>query len=154
MKATDEFKKTIKDYLEKRGSKDPLFAKIVQKPGKNMDDCITYILSTVQKSGCNGFTDDEVYSMAIHYFDEDKIEVGNVSNCQVVVNHTVELTEADRAEARQKALDQLVEQEKKNILAREVNEKEKTAKALEKKEEKKKELIKKSEANTLFTDES
>jgi hypothetical protein len=38
MKASTSFKKTIKDYLEKRGSIDPLFARIVTKPNKNIDD--------------------------------------------------------------------------------------------------------------------
>lgn len=108
MKATDAFKRTIKEYLEKRGSKDPIFARIVTKPGKNMDDCISYILETVKKSNCNGFTDDEVYSMAIHYFDEDDIKVsGTNSNVRVVVNHVVELTEEEKLQAREKAMEEL-----------------------------------------------
>lgn len=108
MKGSENFKKTIKKYLENRGSKDPLFARIVTKPNKNMQDCINYILNTVQKSGCNGFTDDEIYSMAIHYFDEDDIEIGSMpSNYQVVVNHQVILTEEEKELARQKAFDEL-----------------------------------------------
>jgi hypothetical protein len=107
MKATPAFKQTIRDYLEKRGSNDPLFARIVTKPGKNMDDCITCILNTVQRSGCNGFTDDEVYSMAIHYFDEDNIDIGKPMNCQVVVNYRIELTDEEKTEARKKAMNEL-----------------------------------------------
>jgi hypothetical protein len=57
MKGSEKFRDTIKSYLESRGSKDPLFARIITKPGKNIDDCVTYILNTVQKSGCNGFHD-------------------------------------------------------------------------------------------------
>ncbi|MBP9481471.1 MAG: hypothetical protein KBF15_08460, partial [Parabacteroides sp.] len=38
------------------------------KPEKNIDDCVTYILNEVKKSGCNGFADDEIYSMAVHYY--------------------------------------------------------------------------------------
>lgn len=130
MKATDNFKKTIKRYLEQRGSKDPLFARIVTKPGKNMDNCITYILNTVKKSGCSGFTDDEVYNMAIHYFDEDGIDVGGSVNCKVVVNHTVILTEEEKAAARQKAMDDLANEIKAKA-------RKKPVKAEEKKEEKK-----------------
>ena len=107
MKGSEAFTKTIKSYLESRGSKDPLFARIITKPGKNIDDCVTYIFNTVQKSGCNGFHDDEIYSMAIHYFTEDNIQIGTVSaNMQVVVNHKVELTETEKTKAKEEAIEQ------------------------------------------------
>jgi ribosome-associated translation inhibitor RaiA len=115
MKSTPAFKNTIREYLEKRGSKDPLFAQIVTKPGKNMDDCIQYILNTVKNSGCNGFTDDEVYNMAIHYFDEDNINIGGKIDCDVVVNHKVELTAEEKEEARKRAIDELVAETKKKL---------------------------------------
>lgn len=119
MKSTPVFKNTIRDYLEKRGSKDPLFARIITKPGKNMDDCITYILNTVQKSGCNGFTDDEVYNMAIHYFDEDNVNIGSgMSNIRVVVNHKIELTEEDKKQAHDQAMKEEVEKARAKILGK------------------------------------
>ena len=34
---------------------------------------------------CNGFEDDEIYSMAVHYYDEDDLEVGSRVACHVVV---------------------------------------------------------------------
>ncbi len=108
MKSTAYFTRTILTYLEQRAETDPLFAKSFAKTDKNIDDCIKYILNTVQKSGCNGFTDIEVYSMAVHYYDEDNIEVGNPMNgCQIAVNHVVELTEEEKAEARQEAIKKL-----------------------------------------------
>jgi len=103
MKPTDNFKKTIEAKLQEMAAADQLFAASLQKEGKNIDDCITYILNTVQKSKCNGFTDDEIFGMAAHYYDEEKIEVGSTINCQVVVNHTIELTEEEKTEARNKA---------------------------------------------------
>ena len=107
MKGSEKFTKTIKSYLESRGSKDPLFARIITKPGKNIDDCVTYIFNTVQKSGCNGFHDDEIYSMAIHYFTEDNIQIGTVSaNMQVVINHKVELTDEEKVKAKEEAIEQ------------------------------------------------
>ncbi len=69
MKSTAYFTRTILTYLEQRAEIDPLFAKSFAKTDKNIDDCITYILNTVQKSGCNGFTDMEVFSLATHYYD-------------------------------------------------------------------------------------
>jgi hypothetical protein len=102
--ASDYFKATIQNYLDERAKEDELFAPVFANPKKNIDDCVTYILNTVQKSGINGFTDDEIYSMALHYYDEEDIDVGNPMTCQVVVNHTIVLTEEEKAEARRKAV--------------------------------------------------
>lgn len=115
MKTTDHFKRTIQAYLEERASEDRLFAETYRKEGKNIDDCVTYILNEVQRSGCNGFTDGEVYSMAVHYYDEDDIEVGKPLQCQVAVNHIVELTEEEKAEARQNAIRQYQEAERQKL---------------------------------------
>ena len=83
-------------YLEQRAEEDALFAKNYRNPAKNIDDCVTYILNYVKKSGCNGFTDGEIFGQAVHYYDENEIEVGKPMNCQVVVNHVVELTAEER----------------------------------------------------------
>ena len=96
MKGTDHFKRTIQMYLEQRAEEDTLFAKKYRNPAKNIDECVTHILNHVQKSGCNGFTDGEIFGQAIHYYEENEIEVGKPMNCQVVVNHVVELTEEER----------------------------------------------------------
>lgn len=104
MKTTDYFKATIQNYLEQRAQTDELFAPVFANPKKNIDECITYILNTVQKSGCNGFADDEIFSMALHYYDEADIEVGKPVQCKVVVNRHIELTEEEKAEARRKAI--------------------------------------------------
>ena len=106
MKGTDHFKRTIQMYLEQRAAEDTLFAKNYRNPAKNIDDCVTYILNYVQKSGCNGFTDGEIYGQAVHYYDENEIEVGEPIQCKVAVNHVVELTAEEKAEARQNAIRQ------------------------------------------------
>ena len=107
MKPSPAFKQVIQDYLVARAKNDSLFAAAYLKPNKNIDDCITYILNTVSKSGCNGFADDEIYNMAVHYYDEDTIQVGQPVNCHVVVNHAVELTVEEQQEAKQTAIQQL-----------------------------------------------
>jgi hypothetical protein len=104
MKATEHFKQTIKAYLDERAKNDELFAVSYAKENKNMDDCVTFILNQVKRSKCMGLTDEEVYSLAVHFFDEDDIEIGNPIACNVIVNHTVELTEEEKAQARQEAL--------------------------------------------------
>ena len=107
MKSTENFKQTIKAYLDKRANEDELFTISYAKEYKKLEDCIIYILNEVKKSGCNGFADDEVYSMAVHYYDEDGIEIGKMIDCQISVNHVVELTQEEKEEARQKAIQKL-----------------------------------------------
>ena len=106
MKATDHFKRTIQAYLDNRAAEDELFAVSYRKEGKNIDDCITYILNYVKNSGCAGFSDGEIYSQAVHYFDEDNIDIGKPLNCHIAVNHVVQLTDEEKAEARRQAIEQ------------------------------------------------
>lgn len=102
----------ITAYLEKRADNDALFAIRFANPSKSVEDCVTYIINQVQKSGCNGFADDEIFGMAVHYWEESEIEVGKpLTNCQVVVNHTVELTEEEKEQARQDAINRLRDEE-------------------------------------------
>ena len=102
-------------YLEQRAEEDTLFAKKYRNPAKNIDECVTHILNYVQKSGCSGFTDGEIFGQAIHYYEENEIEVGKPMNCQVVVNHVVELTEEEKAEARQNAVRRYQEEELRKL---------------------------------------
>lgn len=111
MKTTELFKQTIKEYLDKRAIKDQLFAAAYAKENKTIDKCIAYIFNEVKASGCNGFTDDEIYSMAVHYYDEDGIEVGELPKCEVIVNHKVELTAEEKAQARKDAIRAYQEEE-------------------------------------------
>ena len=64
---------------------------------------VLHILNEVQRSGCNGFEDDEIFGMAVHYWDEDNLDAGKKISCKVVVNHTIELTEEDKQELKEKA---------------------------------------------------
>ena len=115
MNGTEQFTRTISEYLNLRAATDPLFAPNLAKPHKNIEDCITYILKQVQQSACNGFEDDEIYSMAVHYYDEDNLEVGSRVACHVVVNHTIVLSEEEKAEARKQAIKQYQAQELRRL---------------------------------------
>lgn len=106
MKTTDTFKNTIKAYLDKRAQEDALFANSYAKEGKNINDCCTYILNQVRVLGGEAIVmaDEEVYSMAVHYYDEDNINVGKPIKSRTVVNQNVELTDEEKEEARQAAI--------------------------------------------------
>ena len=115
-KATDYFKQTIQSYLQRRAQEDELFAPRYANPKKNIDDCITFILNYVKQSGCNGFADDEIYSLAMHYYDEDDIDIGKpLTNCKVVVNPTIVLTEEEKAEARRQAMQKATDEAYRKI---------------------------------------
>jgi hypothetical protein len=90
MKASDSFKTIINEHLKSVAAADSLFAVTFAKPGKNIDDCITYIMNTVKSSGCSGFADAEIFNMAIHYYDENDVKVGAKLSGKVVVNRTAE----------------------------------------------------------------
>ena len=53
-----------------------------------------------------------------HYYDEDDIEVGKAVSCRVSVNHIVELTEEEKAEARQEAIKQYQREELAKLQSR------------------------------------
>lgn len=124
-KSSNEFKATIKRYLDQRSKEDELFAASYSKENKNIDDCINHILGTVQKSGCNGFSDDEIYSMAVHYYDEDDIKAGKPINCKVIVNHTVELTPEEKEQARKNAIQKVHDEAYASMKKKPVRKKEK-----------------------------
>lgn len=112
MRGTKAFQDTIAQYLMKRAEKDPLVAVKLANPSKTMEECCAYIIGEVKNSGCCGFTDDEIYGWAMHFWDEPEIEVSNTAtNCQVVVNHIVELTEEEKEQARQDAINKLRDEE-------------------------------------------
>lgn len=83
MKVSSDFEKQISSHLEGVAAKDPLFAETLKKPGKNMKDCITYVLNRAKSGGCNGYTDSEVFGWAMHYYDEDNIDIGKPVNAKV-----------------------------------------------------------------------
>ena len=103
MKATEEFKRLIKEYLDNRAAEDTLFAADYAKPNKNIDECCNYILQEVYKSGQNGFADDEIFGLAVHYYNEDDLGAIKGASGKVVVNHHIELSEEEKNELKDKA---------------------------------------------------
>lgn len=96
MKTTNQFKEVIQGYILNQTLLSEPFKIKVESKKKNIDDCVTYILNEVKKSGCNGFADDEIFGMAMHYYDEENIDIGKKVNAKVVVNH---VDSSDKAKA-------------------------------------------------------
>ena len=141
-KVSSAFFDTIKAYLDNYSNEDEAFKERYINPDKNINDCCNYILNQVQKSGCNGFTDEEIYKMARDYYVDDisKDDCKAISG-SVVVNHQVELTEEEKEKARIEAIKRF-EQE---CLEEERKKREALAKAQAKAEAKEQEKIRKAE---------
>ena len=103
------FESTIKSYLDKRSEEDSLFAKAYAKAGKTIKECCNYIVSQarkMQQNGCAVIADDIVFGWAVHYYDEDDLDVeeesGQVEVCvselpaPVVSQQNVKLTRKKR----------------------------------------------------------
>ena len=118
MKGSEHFKKAIALKLNEMAARDASFYVKYHNEKKNLDDCVTYILNEVKKSGINGFTEDEIYGMAMHYYDEEHVEVGSPIQGHVVVNHHVELTEEEKAEAKKRAMDLAIAEEKRKLTSK------------------------------------
>ena len=118
MKGTEQFKEIIKNYLDNRAKEDELFRAKYETTTRTIDDIVNYIFSEVQKSGCCGFADEEIYSMAVHIVDEPTLEIGKPISCDVVVNHHIELTEEEKAEQKDIALKRYQEEELRKIQVR------------------------------------
>lgn len=98
-------KDKIKAYLDKRAKEDSLFAVTYAKENKNIDECISYIMGEMLKasvsiqSGVKGcqMDDDEVYSMAVHYYDEDDIKISKLpANVKSVASNSAPKTEVKK----------------------------------------------------------
>ena len=87
-----------------------------------------------------GLADDEVYYLARHYYEEDNLTFTETS-ATVVVNHTIELTEEEKQQAREKAIKDFenaeLEKLKKQAEKEKAKEKAKEAKIKKEKEESK-----------------
>lgn len=112
---TEEFEKTIAAMLNQEALQDPLFAEKLKKEGKTMSECCEYIIGEVEKSGRCGFADSEMLCMAKHYWDEDGIKPDTHGPCKVVVNHEIQLTEEEKAEAKREAMERLISENKRRM---------------------------------------
>lgn len=82
------FENAIKNYLDKRAEGDSLFAESYKKENKSINGCCNYILSEVKKIASKGMaamTDDEVFGLAVHYYDEDDVKADKKVSANVVI---------------------------------------------------------------------
>lgn len=108
-----QFKEAIKNYLDQRAASDPLFAASYAKTNKSIDECCEYLVGEAYdrcKSEMSIMDDATTYGLAVHYYDEDNIEIKKLpSGAQFNVSQgaTYEPTEEEKEEARKAALKRL-----------------------------------------------
>ena len=116
----DSFENIIKSYLEERSKADELFSKSFTKPNKSITECCSYIMGEAKKQGnAVAMTNEEVYNLAVHYYDEDNLKVNKVYNARVSTPTPVTLTEEDKAAAKERALRAYEAVEQKKLEERE-----------------------------------
>ena len=115
MKGTDHFKRTIYMYLEQRAEEDALFAKKYRNPCQEHGRVRDPHSELCAEKRLQRFHGREIFGQAIHYYEENEIEVGKPMDCQVVVNHVVKLTAEEKAEARQNAVRKYQEEELRKL---------------------------------------
>jgi len=118
--STEVFANVIYSYLEERAKNDSVLAFKYEAKQKDIEGCCKYILAEVKKSGRQFYEKEEIFGMAIHYFDEDiKAPSETDANVRIVVNAEL-LSKEDRArldaEARKEAEEQYLESARKKIL--------------------------------------
>lgn len=125
IKSSNLFEDAIRQYLDQRAETDNLFAIRYASPSKSVTECCQFIINEVKHQGVNVMTNDEVFSLALHYFDGDctEEEIGKPINCKVVVSKP-ELSEEDKEELKAQAMEQY-KQEQLQVIRREA-----TAKAI------------------------
>ena len=87
------FETAIKFHLDKRAEEDPQFAITYAKTNKSIEECCKYIFQEVEKGKkkgerCVGVSDDEVFGLAVHYYDEDDIVVDGPKNKVIAAQST------------------------------------------------------------------
>lgn len=89
MKASEQFKTAIENYLNDMAQMDLVFAPNLNKASKNIESCINYIFGEVKKTGLCAFDNQEIFDMAVKYYTDDTILSPLPISCKVVINPPV-----------------------------------------------------------------
>ena len=97
-------KTVIKTYLENRAAADPQFAARYANPKKSIEECCKYITGEAYAKAKNGvavLSDDAVFGLAVHYYDEDSIVVQRTPSATSAPQ--AKLSKADREKLQRQA---------------------------------------------------
>ena len=75
--ASNAYEQVVLDYIESLDA--PELIEKINAGDKGLSDCMSYVKSQAKSKAVNGcaiLTDQEVFGMAVHYFEEDSIKKG------------------------------------------------------------------------------
>lgn len=114
LKDMEAFKAHIQSYIDHRVATDELFAETYRKSERTIDDCINWLLNWVKATGSQIIAKEEIYSQVVHFYDEN-LDPGEKINAHVVCATRTELTEEDKRQAYQEALQKYQQSELEKI---------------------------------------
>lgn len=85
MKASENFKNAIGNYLSTLAQGDAAFAPHYGKASKNLESCMNYIFGEVKKTGLCAFDNQEIFDMAVKYYTDDSIGLPAPVTCKAIV---------------------------------------------------------------------
>lgn len=124
-KTVDPLMKPVQEYLEQRAAEDPQFAEKFKNPKKSLKECCKYIYGEAKKraggSACIYIAPEEVFGVAVHYYDEEDIKVTSAgyTGRATVAPKPVELTAEQKAKAEKAALEKYEAEQRAKIEERE-----------------------------------
>lgn len=99
------FKEAIKKFLDTMAAEDPAFKEKYENPKKSVEECCKYIIQEVKKGAGKessvAVSDEEVYGLAIHYYDEEDIVVEK-QNIPVAVTTSANATGSKPTESKKR----------------------------------------------------
>ena len=135
MATTDPFQTAIKQYLDNRAATDELFADKYNNPQKSIQECCQYITGEAYaraEGGTAVIPDEEVYGMAVHYYDEDNITIRKAPRASSTRSQEPKLTKKQQEDLRLQAEKEYKAKVMADLKMKEI---ERKAKAREKKQQ-------------------
>lgn len=104
----------MQEMMQRRIEQEPEFALKMANPNKSMEGAINFLCNEVKKSGLCVLTDEAVEAILVHYWDEEDIKAVDNIGCNIVVSKP-ELSEADKAELKEQAMEQYREEQLREL---------------------------------------
>jgi hypothetical protein len=101
MLMTPAFNDAISNHIKYKIAND--FTFIRENNDEEIENCCNYIISEVRKSECNGFADEDIFTMAEFFFNNKDITAVPKINYRVVINKVIPLTEEEKIELKEQA---------------------------------------------------
>ena len=99
-----QFEEAIRMHLAALAEKDELFRAVFEKENKSIEECCRYILSEARKRGTAvAMSDEEVYGLAVHYYDEDDLRVPSVAAVARIATPAAKLSKKEKEEIAKQA---------------------------------------------------